>query len=96
MKKYLLVNEYEDIDDSLVHKQYIVTEAETPTEAILSDLKDGLFGTAKNEYDELVDFGYLKKSTVDIREIQGSKTIGDNLIYDILENSWLAKKYMLN
>jgi len=88
MKKYLLVNEYEDIDDSLVHKQYIVTEAETPTEAILSDLKDGLFGTAENEYDELVDFGYLKKSTVDIREIQGSKTIGDNLIYDILENSW--------
>lgn len=87
MKKYLLVNEYEDIDDSLVHKQYIVTEAETPTEAILSDLKDGLFGTAENEYDELVDFGYLKKSTVDIREIQGSKTIGDNLIYDILENS---------
>jgi len=87
MKKYLLLNEYEDIDDSLVHKQYIVTEAETPTEAILSDLKDGLFGTAENEYDELVDFGYLKKSTVDIREIQGSKTIGDNLIYDILENS---------
>ena len=85
MKKYLLVNEYEDIDDSLVHKQYIVTEAETPTEAILSDLKDDLFGTAENEYDELVDFGYLKKSTVDIREIQGSKTIGDNLIYDILE-----------
>lgn len=85
MKKYLLVNEYEDIDDSLVHKQYIVTEAETPTEAILSDLKDGLFGTAENEYDELVDSGYLKKSTVDIREMQGSKTIGDNLIYGILE-----------
>lgn len=87
MKKYLLVNEYEDIDDFLVHKQYIVTEAETPTEAILSDLKDGLFGTSENKYDKLVDFGYLKKSTVDIREMQESKTIGDNLIYDILGNS---------
>ena len=70
MKKYLLVNEYEDMNDSPVHKQYIVTEAETPTEAILSDLKDDLFGSSKNVYDDLVDSGKLKKSTVDIREMR--------------------------
>lgn len=87
MKKYLLVNEYEDMNDSLVHTQYLVTEAETPTEAILSDLKDDLFGTSKGVYDNLVDSGLLKKSTVEIMEMQGDKTIGDNLIYDILKNS---------
>lgn len=85
IKKYLLVNEYEDMNDSLVHKQYIVTEAETPTEAVLSDLQDDLFGTNKGVYDNLVDSGMLKKSTVDIREMRDSKTIGDNLIYSILE-----------
>ncbi len=85
MKKYLLVNEYEGIDDSLVHTQYIVTEAETPTEAVLSDLKDDLFGTNKGAYDKLVDSGLLKKSTVDIREMCGDETVGDNLIYDILK-----------
>lgn len=85
MKKYLLVNEYEDMNDSLVHTQYIVTEAETPTEAVLSDLKDDLFGTSEDVYDNLVDSGRLKKSTVDIREMQGNETIGDNLIYNILE-----------
>lgn len=87
MKKYLLVNEYEDMNDSLVHKQYIVTEAETPTEAVLSDLQDDLFGTNKGVYDNLVDSGLLKKSTVDIREMRDNKTIGDNLIYSILKNS---------
>lgn len=85
MKKYLLVNEYEDMNDSLVHIQYIITEAETPTEAVLSDLKDDLFGTSEDAYDNLVDSGLLKKSTVDIREMRGDETIGDNLIYDILE-----------
>lgn len=85
MKKYLLVNEYEDMNDSLVHKQYIVTEADTPTEAVLSDLQDDLFGTNKGVYDNLVDSGLLKKSTVDIREMRDNKTIGDNLIYSILE-----------
>lgn len=85
MKKYLLVNEYEDMNDSLVHTQYIVTEAETPTEAVLSDLKDDLFGTSEDAYDNLVDSGQLKKSTVDIREMQGDDSVGDNLIYDILE-----------
>jgi len=85
MKKYLLVNEYEDMNDYLVHTQYVVTEAETPTEAIVSNLKDDLFGTNKDGYDSLVDSGLLKKSTVDIREMQGDDSVGDNLIYDILE-----------
>lgn len=85
MKKYLLVNEYGDTNDSLVHTRYAVIKAETPTEAVLSDLKDDLFGTSEDVYDKLVDSGLLKKSTVDIREMRGDKTIGDNLIYDILE-----------
>jgi len=85
MKKYLLVNEYDDMNDSLVHKQYIITEAETPTEAVLSDLRDDLFGTNKGVYDNLVDSGLLKKSAVDIREMHDNETIGDNLIYSILE-----------
>ncbi|UPI30838.1 hypothetical protein DEDGFLLK_00090 [Lactiplantibacillus phage Gut-P1] len=93
MKRYLLVNEYElvneydGVDDSVVHKQYVVTEAENPTEAVLSDLRDDLFETNKGVYDNFVDSGLLKKSTVDIREMRGDETIGDNLIYDILKNS---------
>lgn len=87
MKKYLLVNEYEDMNDSVVHKQYAVTEAETSTEAVLSYLKNDLFGTNKSIYDNLVDSGLLRKSTVDIREMAGDETIGDNLVYDILKNS---------
>lgn len=87
MKKYLLVNEYEDADGYLVHTQYIMIEAETPTEAVLSDLKDDLFGTIEDEHDKLVDSWFLKKSTVDIREIHDNKTIGNNLIYDVLENN---------
>lgn len=85
MNEYELVNEYDGVDDSVVHKQYVVTEAENPTEAVLSDLRDDLFGTNKDVYDNLVDSGLLKKSTADIREIHDNKTIGDNLIYDVLE-----------
>lgn len=85
MKKYLLVNEYDDMNDSLVHKQYVVIEAETPKKAVFSDLQDDLLGTNKGVYDNLVDSGLLKKSTVDIREMRDNKTIGDNLIYSILE-----------
>jgi len=61
MKKYLL--EYVYMNNSLLHKQYAVVEAENPKKAVSR---------------------LLKKSAIDIREMRGNKTIGDNLIYDIL------------
>jgi len=52
------------MDNSLLHSQFAVVQAENPKKGIS---------------------GLLKKRTIDIMEMQGDGTIGDNLIYDILE-----------
>lgn len=89
MKKYLLVNEYEyryrDRDDEeFRHKQYVIVEAKDPKEAAL--VQDNRFKIDKR-YDRLTDIRVLKKNVVDIREMVGDETVGDNLVYDILKNS---------
>ncbi|AFU63119.1 hypothetical protein 8014-B2_0052 [Lactobacillus phage ATCC 8014-B2] len=84
MKKYLLVDEYEDTDEVVVYTKYSVVEAKTPKEAIIQESYNDLFGADKRKYDGLADSGKLQKSTVDVREMSGNETIGDNLIYDIL------------
>lgn len=85
MKKYLLVNEYEyryrDRDnEEFRHKQYLIVNAKNPKEAVSK--QDGLFKVDKR-YDRLADIIVLKRDVVDIREMVGDETVGDNLIYSI-------------
>jgi len=89
MKKYLLVNEYEyryrDRDDEeFRHKQYVIVEAKDPKEAAL--VQDNRFKIDKR-YDRLTEIRVLKKNVVDIREIVGDETVGDNLVYLIWETT---------
>jgi len=83
MKKYLLMNEYEyrygDRDDEeFRHKQYVIVEAKDPKEAAL--VQDNRFKIDKR-YDRLTEIRVLKKNVVDIREMVGDETVGDNLVY---------------
>jgi len=89
MKKYLLVNEYEyryrDRDDEeFRHKQYVIVEAKDPKEAAL--VQDNRFKIDKR-YDRLTEIRVLKKNVVDIREMVGDETVGDNLVYLIWETT---------
>ena len=87
MKKYLLVSEYEyryrDRDDKeFRHKRYVIVNATSPKEAVL--VQNEQFKTDKR-YDRLTYMRVLEKNVIDIREMVNNETIGDNLIYDILE-----------
>ena len=83
MKKYLLVNEYEyihpDKKEEFKHKEYTVVNAKSPKEAVL--IQEDRVKTDKR-YERLNKLGVLNKRTVDIREMIGNDTVGDNLIYD--------------